>query len=141
MSFSSAIQFLAVPALNLHPNAGARLTHRVQRRQRAQTTRGHTRQLPPTEQTDQALPDVRAHCIHDFRIIKCPLTPSRFSTTHGTAAVEGWIVFITGVHEEAQEDDIRDHFAEFGTIRNCTLSVDHRTGYVKVAPLLHVDWA
>ena len=30
------------------------------------------------------------------------------------------------------KDDIRDHFAEFGTIRNCILSVDHRTGYVKV---------
>ena len=39
------------------------------------------------------------------------------------AAVEGWLVILTGLHEETQEDDIHDKFCDFGTGSSLTLTL------------------
>jgi RNA-binding protein 8A len=46
-------------------------------------------------------------------------------------SVDGWVVFVTGVHEEAQEDDIMDAFSEHGTVNKVQINVDRQTGLVK----------
>lgn len=62
-------------------------------------------------------------------VLACSLEPMPHSPV--CLAIEGWAIFVRGLHEEMTEDDLHDRFADFGTIKDLRMPLDHRTGYVK----------
>eukprot|EP01130_Rhizamoeba_saxonica_P003645 TRINITY_DN151_c0_g2_i1.p2 TRINITY_DN151_c0_g2~~TRINITY_DN151_c0_g2_i1.p2 ORF type:complete len:112 (-),score=29.37 TRINITY_DN151_c0_g2_i1:29-364(-) len=45
-------------------------------------------------------------------------------------SIEGWVIIVTNLHEEATVQDLSDRFSEFGEIQNIELPQNRRTGYI-----------
>eukprot|EP01028_Stygiella_incarcerata_P011489 TRINITY_DN651_c0_g4_i1.p1 TRINITY_DN651_c0_g4~~TRINITY_DN651_c0_g4_i1.p1 ORF type:complete len:178 (-),score=72.12 TRINITY_DN651_c0_g4_i1:198-731(-) len=46
-------------------------------------------------------------------------------------SVEGYVLFVTGINEEADDMMIQELFGDYGAIKNLHINADHKTGFRK----------
>ena len=54
-------------------------------------------------------------------------------------AAQGWVVFVSGLHEETSEEDVTERFSDCGAVSSCTIPLDRQTGFVKGYALVEFD--
>lgn len=47
-------------------------------------------------------------------------------------AVEGYVLFVSNLNKETQEDDIKDLFNDYGPVKRVATNIDRGTGFMKV---------
>merc|ERR1712224_188979 len=46
-------------------------------------------------------------------------------------SIEGYVIFVTGLNEETNEDDMLEHFNDYGMVTDHKFVLDRRTGFSK----------